>query len=102
MASHAVVPGTSDAAPVKVKVNWGFCVFLLGIIGFLVSFASNYLPREMYSTWMMAGASIVTLAAILSYIALFQEAGRKFAVASMLLFSVASPVLFFFSFMAFI
>lgn len=83
------------------KINFGKAVFFLGIIGFMISFISNYLPAGMSSNGLTFGASVVTLAAVLSYIALFQPLGRKFAFWAMLLFSIASPVLFFIAFMSY-
>lgn len=82
-------------------INWGRFVFFFGLTGFLVSFASHYLPGGLLSAGLLTGACIVTLAAIASYIALFQTLGRKFAVWSMLIFSIASPVLFFTAFMSY-
>jgi len=96
------VADNSSKTPASRKLNFGKAVFVLGIIGFLISFVSNYLPAGLSSNGLTVGASVVTLAAVLSYIALFQPLGRKFAFWAMLLFSIASPVLFFIAFMSYI
>lgn len=103
MSNHTVPATEEDATDTTAPkaFNWGKSVFFFGLLGFVVAFISNLLPAGTASSGLLAGAGIVTLAAVASYIALFQPIGRKFAFWSMLLFSIASPVLFFQAFMSY-
>lgn len=83
------------------KIKWGLWVFLAGILGLVVSFVSQYFPENEFPYWIGSGAFVVTLAALASYIAVFQKSGRTFAVWSMMIFSIASPILIFIAFIGF-